>query len=535
MKFLKVSAIILVSFWAVIGIGLYVGVLWINKNLEGLINSNSDRAYNIGFESIDFNYLTSSITISDVSISPVGSQDGVFVEGKVNQVDLNKLDLVKLFLNKHLEIRELVFFQPKLVVFVPEENPEQEKAGEGIKNLFGDILSRGKIENFRLGEAQVEMRKNGERVGALTNFNVLATDLETDSLKVNYPIPFDYGRILISIDSVGHRFGVDQIFKSGKIHFDTEQQQFKIFNTSLKYEAGAKKASTQMEFQVDLVEFELDSLIYSGLEANSNLYSDLDIRARRLDVYGLVLDDFRNKNISRPPDEVKPLFQGLLMQVDFPLKLDTLALINGAISYGELVPEKNEDWKFQMTNVNGQLVNITTIPEHQAAVGQVEADFTAQVDGAGKMVIDIDIPYDRDQFDLKVSLTDFPLTKISDILKPLMNGRIETGQLVRLELEMRADSVKSVNRFNFDYQDLKIELFRKDSQTKNKVMSAIANVMLQESNMPGYKKYQFSTHTTERHRYRGPFHLIWKSTKEGILTIVPGNAAKTILNTDSGS
>ncbi len=528
---MKIAAVVLVSLWALGAMVLFFGINWVNKNLESLINSNPERAYDIRFEMVDFDYLSRVISISEVKISPAGPQAGVFVEGQVEQVELNKLDLLRLFLNKELALEELVFFKPQFDVFVSGENPDQEKAGEGLKSLFGDILSRGQIENFKLGQAHVRMMRDGEQIGSLSNFNVLATELATDSLKWNYPIPFDFGRILISIDSLGHRFTNGHILKTGRIEFDTRSQQLKILTPSLKYEEGRRQASTRMEFQVDVVELELDSMVFSGLEANSNLYSDLDVRARKLEISGLVLDDFRNSHIPRPPDEVKPLFQGMVQKISFPLKLDTLRIVNGAISYGESVPGKDEDWKFQLDHVNGALINVTSIPEYQSALGHVGANFTAKIGGAGSMTIEIDVPYARDEFDLKATLTDFPLSKISEILKPLMNGRIETGDLVRLELEMHADSIKSVNQFRFDYTDLKMEIFQKDSQKKNRLMSVITNILLNQSNLPDEKKYLTPAYTTERHRYRGPFHLIWKSTKEGMLHIVPGNVAKEILNT----
>jgi hypothetical protein len=63
-------------------------------------------------------------------------------------------------------------------------------------------------------------------------------------------------------------------------------------------------------------------------------------------------------------------------------------------------------------------------------------------------------------------------------------------------------------------------------------MSTIANILLNESNMPGEKKYTLPQYVTERNRYRGPFHLIWSSTKEGIMRTVPGGAAQTLINPD---
>ncbi len=532
MRFLKIAIIVFVSIFALGGIGVFFGVKWVNNNLESLINSNPDRTYNIKFQTLDFNYLSRVIFISEVTISPVGDQEGVFVDGRVDQVELNQLNLWRLFVHKELVLKELVFVEPLLVVYVPEDNPDEQKAGEGLKSLFGDILSRGKIENFRLGQAGVQVMRNGDQIGTLSNFNIHATELETDSLKWNNPIPFDYGRILVSIDSADHKLASGQLFKSGKIAFDSKSQELKVISPSMKYGESLIEASSKMEFQVDLIEFELDSLVFSGLEANSNLYSYLDIRARKLEVSGLKLDDFRNKNIPRPPDEYKPLFQGLVQKISFPLKLDTLRLLDGAISYGEAVAGKNETWKFQLDQINGTLVNVTSIPEYQESLENANADFTAKIDGEGEMTIDIDIPYDRDEFDLNVVLTDFPLVKISEILNPLMNGKIETGDLRKLEILMHADSTGSSNQFTFDYADLKLEMFGKNGGQKNGLKSLIANVLLNQSNLPGEKNYLQADFFTVRNQYRGPFHLIWNSTKDGMMRIVPGNAAREIMNLD---
>ncbi len=530
MKFLKIAGIVIGTLLLLAGIAISLGISWVNNNIEGVINANPDRSYNINFETVDFDYVRRIISISEVKISPVGGSEAVFVDGRAERVELNQLNLAKLFVSKELELEELVLLNPFLIVYISEDNPNQDKAGDGLKGLFGDILSRGRVGNFSLVQANVQMMENGHQTGALSQLNVLATDLETDSLKVDNPIPFDYGRILVSIDSIGHRFDNGSILRTGKVGFDTKSQQLKIVAPSLKYEEGARKASSQMEFQVDLIEFEMDSLVFSGLEANSNLYSDLDVQAGKLEIVGLVLDDFRNKHIPRPPDEYKPLFQGLVKKISFPLKLDTLSLINAAISYGESVPGKNEYWTFQLDEINGTLVNVTSIPEFQSALGNAEANFTAKIAGAGNMTIDIDIPYDRDEFDLKVSLTDFPLAKISEILNPLMNGRIESGNLRRLELVMHADSIRSSNQFRFDYSDLKLELFRKNGQQKSGLKSTIANMLLNQSNLPGEKNYLNAEFSILRNQYRGPFHLIWNSTKEGMMRIVPGNAAKEIMS-----
>lgn len=530
MNAIKLIAKILLGLLIVACLAIFFGINWVNKNLESVINSEPERKYNINFETVDFDYLRRIVHISEVKISPVGPQEGVFVEGKVTQISLNKLSLLQLILNKKLKIKEFVFTNPELTVFVPKENPSKEQSGDGLKGLFGDVLSRGIIENFEVSDAQVLVVIEDEQIGRVSNLNILATGLATDSLKLNNPIPFDYERIFISIDSMNHRLANDQQFKAGRISFDTDIQELSFKNLSLKYPDGVRKASANMDVQIDLIEFDLDSMKFTGLEATSSLYSNPDVRAEKLEIAGLVLTDFRDKNLPRPVDDIKPLFQGLVMKIPFPLKLDTLRVISSTIIYSEAVPENGGYWEFHLDQLNGRFVHITTIPEYQVKLGRFEGDFTAKINGAGSMTIDLEIPYAKDEFRLKAELTDFPLPKINEILNPIMNGEIVSGDLSRLQLTMQADSMKATNQLIFDYSNLKFKLFKKDSRDKNKLMSTVANILLKESNLPGENKYTLPEYVTERNRYRGPFHLIWSSTKQGMMLTIPGGAAQTILN-----
>lgn len=530
MKSLKIILGILFAIVLMVVTGVYWGKIWINDNLDSVINTDPDRKYNFNFDQVEVNLLSQGILINEVKITPIGDQVGVSVESEVLQVKLNQVNILKLLSKKILEIKNLSFIQPVFDIHIPIESVQEDKPGAALQALFGDILFRGEIQNFELTQAKAIFLVGEDQFGSLNNLTILATELSTDSLKLNYPIPFDFQRVHISIDSIDYNLGNGQRFKTGKIDFDTDSQQLKMYSLTLMYPNGLQEASTEKEFQVDLVEFKLDSLILSGIEANSNLYSNLDVRAQKLNVNGFFLEDFRSKNLSRPPDEVKPLFQRLLQKVNFPLKLDTLELTNCAIVYGESVPGKNESWQFYLDNLNGNLVNITTIPEYQSVYKQLDGNFTGKIKNSGNLRIGLTIPYDQDAFDMEVELTSFPLSKINEILNPIMNGEIITGNLVRLNIKIKADSIRSSNQFIFDYDDLKIELHQKGGDKKNKLTSTLANIALNSSNLPGEKRYLTANYTTRRNQYCGPFNLIWKSTKEGIMQIVPGGMAREILN-----
>lgn len=528
----KLFSVLLILIF-LLGFGLYLGVYlgerWINKNLVGIINANPDRNYDISFEKVEYDLFRRVISVNGLRIRPVGKPSGTFVEGEVAQAFLSSFDITKLFFRRILDIQELRFFQPVFQVFIPVDTPEEDQAGEAFQSLFGDILSRGGIRNFQLGNAHSTIFLGDEVIGSVFNLNIVANDLSTDSVQWSHPIPFEYGRIRMSIDSLGYLLTNGQELKIGKVNFDTKAQTFLVEDVMLRFPEGLEAASRKLDFQTDLIEVHLDSLYFQGFEATSNFYSDLDLRAQKLELSGFRLTDFRNKFKPRPVEEAKPMFQGMIQKIGFPLKLDTLLIRNGNITYGENVPPSGEHWDIHFTHLEGTVTRITSIPEYQMIYSHFDAKIKGKIEGKGNLDMDLQVPYDRDEFRLSADFRNFKLTEINAILKPIMNGDIVDGQLHRMNLDIHANPREARVNFVFDYTDLKIELFKKGTQKKNKLLSSVANLALNHSNMPGDRKYLTPSYTLRRNVYRGPFYLMWQSTKEGMLNIVPGGAAKDIL------
>lgn len=504
---------------------------WVNKNLPLILNANPDREYDVQFDQVQFDLIKRVILIEEVKIRPIGAKKSMSAEATVHQAFLSGIDPFRLFWDKNLQIGELMFSSPYFKVhFLPDSTSEGEKAGNALQGLFGDILSRGEIQNFQVGRANAQFYSGDSLLGELINLNLIATGLRTDSVRWTNPIPFDYDRIRISLDRLDYRFENGQELKVGKVSFDTDLAEVKVREGfSLKFAKDIRKVAQKMDFQTDLIEVEVDSLMFSGLEANTNLYSDLDIRAQKLHVFGLDFLDFRDKNKPRGTSPVKPMFQGLIQKIHFPLKLDTFKISNGKIQYSESVPGESETWRFQIDHLDGELIKLTSIDELQQAFGQVEGDFKGKIEGHGMLSAQVKVPFDREEFDMQLELTDFDLTRLNEILMPVMHGDIVSGKGHRLHVSIRAKESYADATMIFDYEDLKVELFKKGTQRKNRLVSTLANFALHKSNLPTEKKYRKPSFQVARDIHRGPFHLVWKSTKEGIIQVVPTATVQRLL------
>jgi hypothetical protein len=237
----------------------------------------------------------------------------------------------------------------------------------------------------------------------------------------------------------------------------------------------------------------------------------------------MVLEDYRDKNKPRPEEPEKPLFEGMVEQIPFPIELDTIRISNAEIIYRELLPGNAEPGLLKFDQVSAEVLNFTSSDSLQ--VGEMTLHASALFNGVAKMNLDFQVPYGKELFTLQASVQGFELSGINEILERMASVRVASGKVREMLLEMEVSRYRSSNRLTFQYEDLKLELLGED-HSKKKLKSAVANLFSSKSNLSTDSNYKKAIYVTDRNIYRGPFNLIWESTKEGLLQIVPGDVVQ---------
>jgi hypothetical protein len=94
---------------------------------------------------------------------------------------------------------------------------------------------------------------------------------------------------------------------------------------------------------------------------------------------------------------------------------------------------------------------------------------------------------------------------------------------------MEAGRNSSSNQLVFQYENLKLKILD-EKKSVNKLKSSLANMFTSKNNLPADRNYKTANYRSDRNIYRGPFNLIWQSTKEGLIQIVPGEVALLFLD-----
>ncbi len=360
----------------------------------------------------------------------------------------------------------------------------------------------------------------------VVNLSLEANEIQTDSIQAKNLIPFQLTDFSSSLDSAYFHLNDYTELRTGFIKYHSKNSEFQLNNLSMTFTEERMAVSDIVGEQTDLIEADIKKLVINGLDAQSNLYTDIDIRAKRILIDGLVLKDFRDKNKSRPPDTEKPMFEGMVKSMQIPLKVDSIIIRNSDIYYTELGENKSKPGTIHFADLNGSIVNITTIPEFQEEYKSFNANLNTKLNQGAKMSIALEVPYEKEVFNLHVTIGRFNLGDLNPTIIPLADIEVTSGIAHKIDFKMNAWRTEASNILRVDYDSLGLTVLKDYGYAHNKrgLISSIANSAIRKTNMPDTKHYHVAEYNSFRNIYRGPFNFMWESAKEGMLYIVPTGA-----------
>ena len=510
------------------------GLEWtIESKFQDMINSNPGRAYNITYSDFDLDLFFTGVTLDAVRIEPLNPGNGALITGQVHYATINGIVWSDLLFGKKLNLDEIAFEQPLFEVTLSADTT-QNTSGKGLQLMFGDIISRADLNTFRIQNGSIVLRDSVSQdvKGQVKRLSILATEIETDSLKFKNLIPFQVGNLNVDIDSVTFKPNDYTDISLGRFHYNLMDKEILLNNISLGYSIDWVEVSKRAGVQNDIIELNVKEIGIHQIEHSSDFYTQLDIVAQKVSVDELNIKLQRNKNIPRPPDVVKPMFQGIINAIPMEILIDSIQISNSSVTYGELGVNKSESGSFEIQEINGNITGVTNMPKEQINKGQLDAKISASLKGKAGINIDLNVPYDKETFSMALDVGEMDLTGLNPTLKPLGGVEMVSGQMSRIQFHMNAGPVQSHNKLVFDYSNLHVKMITDNSKHKDKkkvLLSAIANGAIRPNNLPGQKKYLVAEYQSERNSYRSPINYILQGLIHGFTRIVPGKVAQKII------
>ncbi|MDH3322536.1 MAG: DUF748 domain-containing protein [Flavobacteriaceae bacterium] len=528
-----------ITTWSLIVLGiLFVimkGLEWsIESKFQDIINSDPDRAYNITYADFDLGTFFKGMTLHDIGIEPLNPGKGTIIKGHVDYATINGIIWREFLFSKKLNLDEIAFEQPLFEITFSADTI-QKTSGRGLQEMFGDILSRADLNSFRIQNGEVILRNpiSQDIKGQIKRINILATEIETDSLKFNQIIPFELGGLTVDIESATFKPNDYTDISLGRFRYNLMDKEMLLNDISLGYSLDWVEVSKRTGVQKDIIELNVKEIGIHKLEPSSNFYTHLDIDAQKLSIDELGIKLQRNKNISRPTDAVKPMFQGIINSIPIQILIDSIQISNSSVTYSELGVNKNESGSIEFTQINGTITGLTNMPEQQRSKDQLNANINARLKGKAEIQLALNVPYQNSRFSLDLDVGKMNLTNLNPTLSPLAGVEMVSGKLSLIKFQMAAGPIHSQNKLIFDYSDLQIKLINKKNKNKSKnkdLLSTIANTAIRANNLPGQHKYIATEYQFKRNINRSPINYIIKALMYGVTKIVPEKSVQKILN-----
>ncbi|MBZ9729581.1 hypothetical protein LB467_07750 [Salegentibacter sp. JZCK2] len=501
---MKKGSKIILSF-VIILIVLAVAVLAGNMFIENKMETALEE--NLSGDEFEYEELNASILGRSASISsPVYDKDGAQIS--VGEIKLDGIDIFKYLSSNKIEISTLKFTNPEITIYTETEK-EQDSSKDG-KSKEIELL----IKSVEIVDGNFKMAKNDSvKEQLFARFPSLKLkDVSIDQESLKNGLPFYYEQLQLTSDSLFFNLNDQHDMYVEKMEMDGNALSFSKINIEPLY--GKQEFQQHIPYEKDrfdlsLGEFTLKSFNWSfendslSLESNNTRISDGDIKI------------YRDKQV-KDDTRQKPMYSKMIRELPFKLKLDTIRVENLAIQYEELVKPKRGPGKVTFKKLNASIYNLSNVEMEPEDFPRTDIDVHTQFMGEAKLSVNwnFDISNKADVFSISGQMDRISSEGINQFMEPALNVKAEGG-IRDMQFNFTGNNIKSEGDMKLVYRDFKVEVLKEDGEEENKLLSAIANLIV--NNDATSEEKEEKNIETERTQTKSFWNYLWKNIRNGAL------------------
>lgn len=487
---------------------------WIEKRLPALINEKNKSDYYITYKHLDISLWRRSIEVKGVIVLPksavadTSDQAGIFV--KIPSVSLNDFSISSALFSDRIKAGSLTLLKPELTLYRGHKTHKKARTvKDDVVRPFDKVISVSELI-VKQANARIVDAKTQKTVLAAHNVSVSVNGIVVDSAQLKRKIPFSFKDYAVTMDSVFYKAKGFYEVAAGEIACTNSSLMVKDLSYLCKTDRGTFDASLKTER--DMYNIRLSKLMLSGLEWTLTQDERLSVKGKNLVIEKARANIYRNKTIA---DDLrkKKLYSQLLRELKFDLDLEKLMIRNSTLEYEEKISDRGPG-KLRFSPFHLTAKNIRSA-HGRPKIPDVNISINARFMDVSPLVANWSFnANDRtDGFRIKGSITKFPVERLHQFLKPYLNFEGE-GELQKVIFDYKGNDNGAHGKFAIEYDHLKLEAFRKKNpEKKNKVLTAVANLLVKKDSNDKLKHAQVSV---EREKDKSFYNLFWKCMQHGL-------------------
>lgn len=491
----------------------------IQRKVQEALNENSQQ-YHFEIEKVHISLISSSFELEKITIQSKNRQEGNSgLKGEVEFVKVKGISLFKALFKNEYDIAEIIISKPLFNGRIPFPKKEEDAS---------PTISKSSI---RIGKVQLD------------NINVALTDSSTPkafSLQEGFLRLYD-----IQIEQQDTIQGL-----VSKFDFQAEQVMavsadslYTLIGNAISYADTIKLLSikeleiqpnyndyaftSRHKYETDRIEAVLVNIAMHNFPAAEFLSSG-HLVSSYIEIGELEMEVFRDKR--KPTSGIHKLaFQDLMYNYPGHLRIDSIVLDNGNITYKEHIERADEPGMVSINKLNASIYNIYNDTIYKTKDGFLK--FTAQAllmdKGKMELVVKAKLYEPRNTFSVIGSLSELELKEMNSMLEKNAFVYATSGVIETMTFNFSANDTQASGQLNMLYKGLDLAVINKrtgdTTALKERIISLIANKKALNSNpMPG-EEVRIGIIDYKRNLEKFFFNYCFKSILSGMKSSVIKN------------
>lgn len=493
--------------------------IWVNTQLPKIISEKNQTLYSITYDKLEVSLLSRNIKASHINVVPKASMKDTInkagIYSKIESLEITDFSIWSVLFSDKIKAHSIIVNHPEVVLY-----KKNRRAVNNTKNIRNDVVEPFQkliiVSNVNLnnGDFKIVYVKDNTPVLSVKNVTVQLDGILISDEILEKKIPFSYKSYAFSCDSIF--FLTNKLYCIRANNIKTTNSGLALQKFSMVSEFTRKQFVNQLAKEKDLFTLKADSITVENM--NWGFKEDQFF----FETTNIILDKvYANIYRSKIPEDdlsKKKLYNRLLRDISFPLKVDTLSVKNSLLEYEEEKTFEKGAGLLTFNKFNLTAMNLRS-GFQQKKMPDVKIKIDCRFMNTSPMKVDwrFNVLDRSDGFNIKGSILNFDTDQISVFSKPYINATTK-GILDRVYFNFTGNDVNAKGDFALEYHDFKVKLYKKKKPEKeSKLKSAIGNLFIKNNSRGELKNAEVEL---ERIQEKSFYNFFWRCIAEGLKKIL---------------
>ena len=492
---------------------------WIKFQLPRLINEKNNSAYNISYKKLEVSLFDSSIHADEIVLVPKKAlksekvKAGIYAQ--IKAIDVAHFSIWSVLFSDRIKAKSITITQPEVALYKKSEKAlnNSKSIGSEVVRPFEKIITVSDIY-LKNGDVKIINVGNSKAILSVSHINVQLEGIVITDDILAQKIPFQFKSYAVGCDSIYYRINSFYHLLTKKV--STTNKGLSIADFHLIPELTRREFIKKIDKEKDIYTITAKEVTIKKMDwgfKDTLFFFNTD----KIILNQVAANIYRNKI---PADDLskKKLYNNLLRNLKFNLKVDTLAVRNSIVEYEEEKTFEKGAGKLTFSKFNLTARNVCSgfqqkkLPDLKIKVNCIfmkesplDVDWTLNV-------------LDKsDRFNIRGRILDFDAEKIIPFTKPYMNATTK-GKLNEVYFNFTGNDKNAHGDFAIKYNNLKVQIYRKNDREKvNKFLTALGNLFIKNDT-----KGELASAEVELERLpeKSFYNFLWRSIAEGLKKIL---------------